>query len=180
MGIFTFWSALASNSPLTPSASLPSTRATLSGHWSFVTSSAPSSAVAHRANCRFLHQAASASTLTPVKMGKWNRLPMVLRTTLGLYRSAVFSIRTTATAPRASAVRIRVPRFPGSRIWSSTSTMPFSGAKASRSSCFSSTRAATLWGSSVAVIFCSTGRGTSYQGRALPCALSSQPAGSLV
>jgi hypothetical protein len=47
--------------------------------------------------------------------GKWNSEPADARTVFGLYTSTDVAENTTASAPAASADRITVPAFPGSR-----------------------------------------------------------------
>ena len=49
--------------------------------------------------------------------GRWKTEPALARTTFGLVTSAVPATVSTARAPMASAVRMMVPTFPGSRPW---------------------------------------------------------------
>ena len=58
----------------------------------------------------------------PTATGTWNSDPVVARTTFGLYGSTVRPVSTTASAPAASAARMIVPRFPGSRTSSQIAT----------------------------------------------------------
>jgi hypothetical protein len=54
---------------------------------------------------------------TSVLIGTWKMLPTLARTAFGLCGSTDSADSTTASAPAASAVRIRVPTLPGSRTW---------------------------------------------------------------
>ena len=50
-----------------------------------------------------------------------NRLPIVLCTTLGLKQETEPSLQTMRLTPNQSAVRMMVPKFPGSCRWSRAS-----------------------------------------------------------
>ena len=57
---------------------------------------------------------ASASSM-PVRIGRWNNDPTDARTVFGFHGSTEPEVRITPSAPKASAQRITVPAFPGSR-----------------------------------------------------------------
>ncbi len=59
-----------------------------------------------------------------IRRGGGNTAPADARTVFGLVTSTESSVNTTPTAPAASALRITVPAFPGSRISTHTSTKP--------------------------------------------------------
>ena len=62
----------------------------------------------------------------PATTGTWNSDPAEDRTVFGLVGSTVPSQHTTAPTPEASAVRIIVPAFPGSRTSTHTMTIDIS------------------------------------------------------
>jgi len=66
--------------------------------------------------CRPAARAAPTASAkeTPVTTGRWKSEPAVARTTLGLVTSTLPWQATTAAAPAASAIRMRVPALPGS------------------------------------------------------------------
>ena len=78
--------------------------------------------VATVVNPRDVKASRVAVVVPPSMTGTWNNDPAVDRTVLGLVGSTVPSQQITASTPAASAVRITVPRLPGSRTSTHTTT----------------------------------------------------------
>src|ERR1700734_3824180 len=78
--------------------------------------------VATVVNPRDASSATVAAAAPPATTGTLNRDPAVARTVFGLVGSTVPSQHTTASTPAASAVRITVPRLPGSLTSTQTTT----------------------------------------------------------
>ena len=134
MGTRTTASASARSSSRRPHASLPNTHAVGRARSGTPSGAVPATSSRSSRSCAPAPSAASTASpaarnasiagarSTPVTTGRWNSEPAVDRTTLGLCTSTLCAVSTTASAPTASAARITVPAFPGSRTWARTAT----------------------------------------------------------
>ena len=87
----------------------------------------------------------------PTTTGMWKMDPAEARTVFGLVGSTVPSQHTTASTPEASAVRIMVPAFPGSRTSTQTTTNEAS-CNSARAAGTNPTTATTGWGLTVSAM----------------------------
>ncbi len=94
--------------------------------------------------------ASSVSRSAPSTTGRWNSDPAVERTVLGLYKSTLEAVSTTASAPAESAARRIVPALPGSLTSTITATSRGPSASiCSRGTSMNEQTAITPWGVTV-------------------------------
>src|SRR5512132_491166 len=98
-----------------PCASFPNTNATGPPRSSPYRFSEPSTSIAKMRKPAPRKDPIASAVWTPRTTGRWKSDPADARTVLGLYTSTDEAVNTTADAPAASADRMTVPAFPGSR-----------------------------------------------------------------
>ena len=140
IGTATIRSAKAASTAGSPQASLPINQAdgfAKPPEAASRSSGSPSPSAASTCMPRERTRETASARSIPVRIGRWNSDPTDERTVLGFHTSTDPEVRMTPSAPKASAQRITVPAFPGSRTWaqitsrraSSTSSQPNRGCR---------------------------------------------------